>query len=216
MKLKDLNFDKVYLINLEHNQDRLARSVQFLNDLQIPHTIFDAIYAKGIDIRHMDNRFTQGMVGCFLSHFTIFHRAVEEGWNSILVLEDDFEPVPGFDFLFERAWKEVPQDWEFIWLGYTIHDKVDKKKIIQHNPYWIIAPSLWGTQAYMVKGAETIRKIYASLKVMSDQIDLQLINKTLPAAGIKQYCIYPSAVGQVGGSTDVQNFKSQIQILDGF
>lgn len=217
MRIKDLNFDKVFLINLPHNTDRLARSKSFLEQWELNFEIFEGLYAKNLQLRHTDTKFTPGMVGCFMSHFSIFHRAVSEGWNTIMVLEDDFEPVPGFDFLFEKAWKEVPEDWEFIWLGYTIHDKVNKRAIAHHNQYWITSPSLWGTQCYIVRGPSAIRKIYEDLKTMHDQIDLQLVQRTLPRAEIRQYCIFPSAVGQVGGSTDVQQVKTQkIQTLDDF
>ncbi len=214
MKIADLNFDKVFLINLEHNRERLERSEKFLQNWHLTYERFDAVYAKNMGIRHIDGKFTQGMVGCFLSHFFIFHQAVREGWETILVLEDDFEPVPGFDHLFAEAWKQVPEDWHFIWLGWTFHKGTDQSKVVRINDYWIKAPSLWGTQAYIVRGREVIREIYKDLKTMHEQIDLQLIGRSL--TGICHYCIFPSAVGQVGDGTDVQDHKPQIQVIDGF
>jgi GR25 family glycosyltransferase involved in LPS biosynthesis len=212
MHLRDIPFDQVFLINLEHNRERMQQAERFLHAWKLPFERFDAVYAKNLNIRHTDGRFTQGMAGCFLSHFFIFHQAVREGWDCFLVLEDDFEPVPGFNYLFDQAWKCVPDDWQFIWLGWQQpKNSTTPPKI--HNEYWITAASLWGTQAYMVRGKETIRTLYEDLKTMHDQIDIQLIGRSLKT--IKHYCIYPSAVSQTGNGTDVQMHKPSIQYLDG-
>jgi GR25 family glycosyltransferase involved in LPS biosynthesis len=214
MKLSDLPLDKVFLINLEHNRERLNQAENHLRKWQLPHERFDAVYAKQLNIRHDDSRFTQGMVGCFLSHFFIFQQAVREGWDCFLVLEDDFEPVPGFDYLFENAWKQVPEDWQFLWLGWQLPTNKTAARITRHNDYWMTTTALWGTQAYVVRGKEAIRTIYEDIKIMHDQIDLQLIGRSLHQ--IKHYCIYPSAVSQTGAGTDVQNIKPSFQYLDAF
>lgn len=204
MKFKDIKVDKAYVITLPHNQERLESALAQLGTIGVSATPFPGVFAKRLSIQHSDTKFTPGMAGCYLSHYMIFREAVANGWESFMVFEDDLEVVPGFDSLFSTAYKTLPDDWEFMWLGYTIHDHVDKSKIVHHSPYWITSPSHWGTQGYVVRGKEAIAKILAGLETMVDQIDLQLVQKTLPEQGIRQYSIFPSAIRQTGVGTDVQ------------
>lgn len=204
MALKDIPVDKTYVITLPHNSARLRLAREQLSRIGIDATPFMGIYPKVLDIRHSNDRFTQGMVGCYLSHYMIFHEAVANQWDSFLVFEDDLQLVPGFEKLWDAAFPHLPDDWEFLWLGYAIHEGVDRSKIVKHNPYWITSPSHWGTQAYMVRGKEAIAKIFSGLQTMTEQIDLQLVQQTLPRQNIRQYSIYPSAVRQSNSGTDVQ------------
>jgi hypothetical protein len=58
-----------------------------------------------------------GAWGCMLSHRQIVRSAIAAGVESILVLEDDALPVPGFTRLAAEFLSNVPTDWDCLMLG---------------------------------------------------------------------------------------------------
>jgi GR25 family glycosyltransferase involved in LPS biosynthesis len=147
-------------------------------------------------IAHELNKFTPGMLGCFLSHFSIIKDAVDKGYDKILIFEDDVKFMPGFDFMMDKALKEMPEDADFIWLGYNIHSQVKLEQIVEINKSWIRTPSHWGTHCYGILNRETIRKVYDGLREMKNQVDIQLILNVLPKQNINHYAVVPALVIQ--------------------
>ena len=60
---------------------------------------------------------TEGMKGCAISHKTLWNRAVEKGYKSILILEDDAILADDFDNKLKSAWYQVPSDYDAVFLG---------------------------------------------------------------------------------------------------
>jgi glycosyl transferase family 25 len=60
---------------------------------------------------------TDGQKGCAISHKTLWNRAVQEEYRSILVLEDDAILADDFDTKLKDAWYQVPNDYDFVFLG---------------------------------------------------------------------------------------------------
>jgi GR25 family glycosyltransferase involved in LPS biosynthesis len=72
-------FDKIYCINLKHRPDRYISATKVFNDLNIPNVEFYITEksSKG------------GRYGCFESHINVIKKAYNEGYNNILIFEDD-------------------------------------------------------------------------------------------------------------------------------
>jgi hypothetical protein len=76
------HFDKIYYINLEHRLDRKDHIEQLLNSLQVPTEKIKRI--PGVKVPGY------GVLGAGLSHTLTLLDAKQNGYDRILVLEDDF------------------------------------------------------------------------------------------------------------------------------
>ena len=206
--LNNMNFDKIFLINLEHRQDRLQQTIQQLNKIGLKNvTRFPAINARrlGITKKTLDN---PGLIGCFLSHYFILQQAVMAGWKRLLILEDDVNFVNGFNELLQYSLTQLPTDWQLVYLGYTernghltYKEKLSDNITIPNDP--------WGTQAYMVQG-DGIRILYENLQEIKDHIDIQISRHI--SDKIKVYEIFPSLCPQSGAESDISNPVKNVQV----
>ncbi|MDI3362352.1 glycosyltransferase family 25 protein [Lelliottia sp. V89_10] len=76
------DFSRIVYINLAHRRDRNVHMKRQLRELNAPKEKvirFEAIAA------------TPGAVGCVKSHIAVLEMAIAEGWEDILIMEDDFE-----------------------------------------------------------------------------------------------------------------------------
>ncbi len=69
--------DGVVVINLDTRKDRFARVTKEMDRLGITARRFEAI------------REGEGILGCTLSHAACVRMMIEEGWNHVLICEDD-------------------------------------------------------------------------------------------------------------------------------
>ena len=203
MSIDLLNIDKHYCISLESRPERKKYAEETFIKLGIDVEIFPAVNGNLIDYKSISNRHTPGMVGCFLSHRAIWIDAIGNGYKRIMVWEDDAMPVPHFNTLMKRALPALPNNWEFIYLGFTHYQGFYgyREKI---NDYWVKPGHGWGTQCYAVNGPDVMLKLVDGAAKMHMQIDEQLIQQILPTKAIKHYSIQPNAVYQEAFKSDVQ------------
>jgi hypothetical protein len=112
------NITKTIYINLDHRTDRRAEMEAELAKIGLAAERFPAIERK------------PGALGCGLSHLAVLRRAKEEGWENVLILEDDFT------FLVDRATFEqelkavfdpkIPYDVIMLSYGSTIVKPYDR------------------------------------------------------------------------------------------
>lgn len=102
-----MKIDKIYIINLKHRTDRKKEMINELNSVNATnYEFFNAIRPKMELINHWnpnflnpmpqwfngdENNYKIGALGCMLSHIAIMKKALKEGFNNILILEDDTE-----------------------------------------------------------------------------------------------------------------------------
>lgn len=185
-----MGFDKIYCVNLDKRPDRWEWAKQELPKLNLPIERFSAV--DGSELPGHPEGFTPGMTGCYLSHFKIFREAVEKGWDSFLVFEDDVcIPEPTNKYM-AKALPKLPENWDFVFLGYTEHEDVkDFGPAFEVNEYWVKPRSPWGTQAYMVRNKETIAAIYRLLIILKLQIDQQFVHEVFPVLKLNWYGLKP-------------------------
>jgi GR25 family glycosyltransferase involved in LPS biosynthesis len=85
---------KIVYINLDARTDRRAEIERELAKMGLTGERFPAIKAM------------PGSVGCSLSHIGVLRKAIAEGWESVLILEDDFQFVidqPTFEMQLRRV-----------------------------------------------------------------------------------------------------------------
>jgi GR25 family glycosyltransferase involved in LPS biosynthesis len=114
--------DKVFVINLDKDTERLASIDKQLRSCNVQYERFSGILGKHVG---NDSRLTpfcaqfctDGIKGCALSHRTIWEEAISNKYKAVMVLEDDVVVPPNFQDKVRDIFQRVPDDWEVIYLG---------------------------------------------------------------------------------------------------
>lgn len=135
-------FDKIFVITLERAVERQKRIRERLEGLNFEffygtdknaltegwlqqENIYDDQKSRKL------NRYGKGMVlghiACSLSHRSLYHKILQEGYQRVLIFEDDV--VPFYHHLphLPQALEELPADWETIYLGFNKNYPVTQK-----------------------------------------------------------------------------------------
>ncbi len=133
------HFNKVLLLSIPRFTDRHQRVEEHLKGLNFEYfwgvdklkldyaeTIKDGTYneQKAKALQRQNKALNLGEIACSLSHRNIYAAMIEQGWEKILILEDDV--LPCFNELQQlpAALAELPPNWELVYLGYLKHEKV--------------------------------------------------------------------------------------------
>jgi GR25 family glycosyltransferase involved in LPS biosynthesis len=127
-------FDQIYIINLESRPDRLEEmSAEFHKiGIDIKHEKINMF--KAIRPERFEDWPTQGAKGCYLSHLAVLKDAKQQGFERILILEDDVNFVQYFNFLFEETIHQLKAAqlngtaWNIFYAGHRV-SKQNQEKI---------------------------------------------------------------------------------------
>lgn len=200
-------FDEIFLVSLDRRPDRRENALNQLSNVGIVPRVFAAIDGSKLGLKDANNQFTPGMIGCFLSHYIIFHTAFYNNYTKILVFEDDCKLMNGFNGFMAKAFENMPVDCDFAYLGWY-HYPHNNNKHTEVNKWWVKPSVVWGTQCYMVNSRKAIETIWQGIQEMKNQIDVQLNRMVLPNSGLNYYAIMPSCVSQYRTDSDVQNLRA--------
>lgn len=135
--------DKIYVINLEKEKERLQSFDTQMSKNRIKYERFNAVLGSKVlrDDRLSDycNTFcTDGMKGCALSHRSIWEDAVKNSYQNILICEDDAMISDTFDRDFQNVYYHIPKDYDILYLGCLFgckDDSVLNKVVTKINGY---------------------------------------------------------------------------------
>ncbi|KAG7174641.1 Glycosyltransferase 25 family member-like [Homarus americanus] len=128
-------FDQIYLISLVRRPERRERMKHCFDELGLDVKTFDAVdgkklndsYLRQLGVKQMTTYkdpwskrdMTFGEIGCFLSHYFIWEDIVRNGYEKVLLFEDDIRFEPYFrekvKHMIYHANRLV--DWDLIYLG---------------------------------------------------------------------------------------------------
>lgn len=158
MKFTDA-FEKVFIISLNHREERRQRLKKALVDFNLVD-LKKVEWVRAVAGNHCPppNYFAagNGAWGCLQSHLRIVQDASMDELSSILILEDDAVFHPKTLSLFERFMKEVPEDWEQLYLG---GQHIDKPLPVDYRPFVNQCNKVHRTHAYALKA-----KVFASFQ----------------------------------------------------
>lgn len=114
--------DKVYVINLDKDKERLESIRSQLKEHDIQFERFSGINGStiGNDNRLTDfcNSFcTNGTKGCALSHRTLWETMIKENYESICIFEDDAIFNKDFNNHLQLLFGAIPRDYDIVYLG---------------------------------------------------------------------------------------------------
>jgi hypothetical protein len=151
MNLKNY-FDRVVLIHLERRPDRLAQVKKNLRAAHWPFRapeVFPAV--DGAKARPpVGWRYGPGAWGCLQSHRTVLQQAIDDGVQSLLVLEDDICFAKNFSAKAKQFLRAVPPNWDQLMLG--------GQHVNLNGPPALVKPGIYRctdcerTHAYAIRG----------------------------------------------------------------
>jgi hypothetical protein len=108
-------FDKVLCINMAERADRWSICESNFKKYNITnYERVDGCVVKG-----------EGWKGCALSFCKAFDNAIDNNYDAVLFLEDDFDFIYDRESLFPKmnaAIAELPDDWDSLYFGCTVND----------------------------------------------------------------------------------------------
>ncbi len=150
-------FDKIYVLNLHKRKDRLLDITKRLNRFGIEYERFGA--TDGSVMRPIWESFCKenksfsnpNYLACSISHLSIYKDAILNGYNRILIIEDDVLINKNIHSIFESI--NIPIWEDLFYLGYiplsddqTMWTYQIVNNFISNNIF--IPKNLWGLYAY--------------------------------------------------------------------
>lgn len=149
-----------------------------------------------------------GEAGCFLSHIYMWNLFIKSRRPYALILEDDADiKLPEQWNIIENAVRNVPADWDIIWLG--VNKMINPERNVKVNEeIYRLGSEVWGTHAYLIsrKCAKYLYDKYNKLEKyesVKDFSDIEPIDLLLSKSkDIKNYIISKSLIRQVQNRSD--------------
>jgi glycosyl transferase, family 25 len=115
MKLTEF-FDKTFCVNLERRSDRWDECLTEFNKHEITN-VERFIAVDGLALPQTTSGFvTPSRLALVLTNVNILEKAIQENYNSILILEDDIEFTDEINNISEY-FKFLPEDWDMLYFG---------------------------------------------------------------------------------------------------
>ena len=146
-------FDKVYVINLKESPDRLKQIKDQLEIIGLyDYIVWEAVNGRKDDVKFNITDYNKdmegwniGSAGLVYTTIAILKHAKRNGYESILILEDDLIfDTDKLDYA-ERGFKSVTSDWEMFHFTAT-HFKEPEK----FNKFLYTITGAWSCQMYAV------------------------------------------------------------------
>ncbi|CAL7944133.1 unnamed protein product [Xylocopa violacea] len=140
--------DNIYMINLVRRPDRRDRMHKLFKELGIRAETIDAVDGRalnqsvlkelGIEMLpeytdpYHKRSMTMGEIGCFLSHYGIWNKVIENNFGSSIILEDDVHFEPFFrqkvNYILTEL-NDLQLEWDLVYLG--------RKRLVEDTESWI-------------------------------------------------------------------------------
>jgi len=224
MHILNKEFDKVVCINLVERKDKKEKMQERFDRLGIKvewyHPVKFGFAKKCITAIHKEgigkfNSNQPNELGASLSHYTVIKSALLEGAERLFVFEDDILFHENFNIKFEKAYKSLPSDWDFISL-YSFMYNIYLLDNVKINPYWMKMKYSWSLTSY------GINKKYMDIYIKKQDEFLEIADmvtvKLQEDKNLKQYVTAPTLViPDVDSKSDIRkfmNYKSKITALN--
>jgi glycosyl transferase family 25 len=189
-----MTIDKVYIISLDHSKENIQSILDRLNTLSLPndmtYQVIDAVDGRDVfktqegrdeyGIRFYDKwnvggnswwsrEVTTGEAGGICSHMLIWEDAYVNGYENILILEDDFNPSEPFDW--EHTNEFQSWDWDIVFLSrilQTLHDGVTDTNVgLDH---WVMPGYSYQTHSYLLSKSGIKKLVETNVPTLKENI----------------------------------------------
>ncbi len=137
--------DKVFVINMEKDKNRLNNITEKCNKFNISFERFNGVDPLELKKKDYDNDVSLfgksfasfSMIGCGLSHLYLWRKIVNENIEKSLIFEDDVIIKDDFYNVLHNTYKELPEKWNILYLTTTFLQNINKNFIISTSGYII-------------------------------------------------------------------------------
>ena len=189
-------FQNIVCINLDRRPDRWRRMQQEFAKHGIRSVHRFAAYDGDAIEKPIHWKHSAGAYGCLLSHLHVVEEARASGASSVLIFEDDTVFDPEFQQKFSEFGKQVPDDWDMLYLGALHKDQPIK---LTDNISRITKAN--STFAYALRS--TVFDAFIDLNRKADNV-LDM-NSYILQERFNCYCFMPNLAWVQTEYSDVQN-----------
>lgn len=143
-------FDKIYVITLKRATDRHNHLFAELNGLN--YSLFYGQDKLEFDVKDLERKniyneslakkyhrygkpMPAGMIGCSWSHKLVYEDVIKNNYEKVLILEDDIAIDKSAISQMADALRDLPDNWELLYLGYDKNEEIKPSLIIKKNLY---------------------------------------------------------------------------------
>ncbi|XP_012220536.2 glycosyltransferase 25 family member isoform X2 [Linepithema humile] len=179
-----LGLDHIYMINLLRRPERRNRMKRLFKEIGILAEIIDAVDGRTLNENTLKEwgvaplpeyldpyhkrPMTMGEIGCFLSHYVVWQKVLERGYERVMVLEDDVRFEPFFrqkvNYILAELF-DLGTQWDLVYIGRKRLVKSEKpiedSKVLVHAgySYWTLGYILSESGAKKLVDAKPLGKL---------------------------------------------------------
>jgi GR25 family glycosyltransferase involved in LPS biosynthesis len=165
---------KFYCLHIETAAERRVHCESEFSKAGIDVQMVSALDTRMNQIRHQDEQYKIGQLGCYLSHLRLMEEVRRYDHSPAVIFEDDVCLADDFKKKLEEALLTLPDDWEVAYIGWWPewhnHDQLHKEPV---NDHWMRITSgvLWGTHCYMINGRKGGDKLMRVMQPITGYVD---------------------------------------------
>lgn len=107
------------------------------------------------------------------NHMTLWRFLRGIGYAYSLVVDETCKFHPNFQQKYEKLVRDLPEDWDFVFLG---HEGTENQKPVKIGKYFGVYEQPWGVFCYLVRST-IITPLITRVKLNHGPIDLQIEKK---------------------------------------
>ena len=215
-----------FIINMDKNKERWNRVIQHYNNsdmTELKLQRYSAVVGKDVNVydwlspyaiveleqvernkfRLYHYQLTMGGIGCFLSHYNLMKKLIDDPDNDYyFIMEDDIVFSPTTYLNIKQSIINAPPNWNMLLYGYirTVNDTT-----YNDNNYFIKLNAFWGMQGYLVnkKGAKIFVE-EADANKIDGQVDA-FLSRMIQQGKIDIYAYKKRQIATFDSISDIQN-----------
>ena len=182
---KEESIPNIIFIVLENHKNRLNNVKNIIKNEHLgKYSLFNAIDGNTLNFdnlnqsnritRHAINKLKPGVIGCSLSHITVWEKFIRGDTNSLIILEDDIDICNNFNNKVSLLYHNLPLDYDICYL--EVRENLDSAfKCKPINKYLMEGAPQYGTIGYIIskKGAQKLIKYCTPI---DNAIDIMISN----------------------------------------
>lgn len=202
-------FERVYCINLRRRPDRKKRVQSELRKHGWPFQDIewiDAVDGKNVPVAPWWKA-GGGAWGCYRSHLRLIEECLNDGVESVLLLEDDMTIDKDFVKQVTEFCKQVPEDWGMLYLGgQHLYVNQQAPTVVKGTNGLVYRPyNVNRTHAWALRG-DTMRKAYKHLNRKDWQGNMHIdhhLGRMHQRREDPIYCPNEWLIGQADGKSNI-------------
>lgn len=199
-----INVDHIYVCHWDKLKERKAYIIEHLQKFGINDYHFvecfdkekwdiqqiEKDYPKVLGLNGFNTRLNYSEISLVLKYCWAIKDAYENGYESVLMLEDDVELHPNFVELFNSFKGQLPADWDLAWVGSCLN--LHAKTVPDQNVYRINGSRC--THAFLMSKS-CINKIIHDIHNVNNAAD-HYFNNLIEKFNLNNYWFEPSLAEQ--------------------